>query len=81
MNFSLSMTRTTPPTVKKEELKSITPKMPVRLSSSISNLISTSSLTSLCQERSLSCSLSQVNHDLFRSKTLGENDEVNIRHR
>ncbi|CAF3675958.1 unnamed protein product [Rotaria socialis] len=58
VNFSLSMNRTTPPTIKTDELKSTTPKMPVRLSSSssISNLISTSSLTSTCKERSLSCS-------------------------
>ena len=79
MNFSLSMTRTTPPTaVKKDEMKSITPKMPVRLSSSISNLISTNSLASLCPERSLSCSLSQANNELFHSKNLGEDDEVNL---
>lgn len=78
MNFSVSKNRTTPPTVKKDELKSLTPKMPVRLSSSISNLISTNSLTSLCPERSLSCSLSQANHELFHSKNLGENDEVNF---
>ncbi|CAM4815646.1 unnamed protein product [Rotaria magnacalcarata] len=77
VNFSLSMNRTTPPTIKKDELKSTTPKMPVRLSSSISNLISTSSLTSTstCKERSLSCSLSQTTNELFHSKTLGENDE------
>ncbi|CAF4641729.1 unnamed protein product, partial [Rotaria socialis] len=51
VNFSLSMNRTTPPTIKTDELKSTTPKMPVRLSSSssISNLISTSSLTSTCE--------------------------------
>jgi len=49
--------------------------MPVRLSSSISNLISTSSLTSICKERSLSCSLSQATNELFHSKNLGENDE------
>lgn len=72
------MNRTTPPKVKKDELKSTTPKMPVRLSSSISNLISTSSLTSICKERSLSCSLSQATNDLFHPKTIGENDEVNI---
>ena len=54
--------------------------MPVRLSSSISNLISTSSLTSICKERSLSCSLSQQpNAELFPSKMLPENNEVNIR--
>ena len=73
------MNRTTPPTIatKKDELKSTTPKMPVRLSSSISNLISTSSLTSICnKERSLSCSLSQATNELFHSKTHGENDEV-----
>ncbi|CAF3671287.1 unnamed protein product [Rotaria socialis] len=75
VNFSLSMNRTTPPTIKTDELKSTTPKMPVRLSSSISNLISTSSLTSTCKERSLSCSLSQTTNELFHSKTLGENDE------
>ncbi|CAF4615900.1 unnamed protein product, partial [Rotaria magnacalcarata] len=28
VNFSLSMNRTTPPTIKKDELKSTTPKMP-----------------------------------------------------
>jgi hypothetical protein len=65
--------------------------MPVRLSSSISNLISSSSLTalpssvSISKERSLSCSLSQPSNDLFHTSTttkwtslnLGENDEVN----
>ncbi|CAF4554362.1 unnamed protein product, partial [Rotaria sp. Silwood1] len=75
VNFSLSMNRTTPPKIKQDELKSTTPKMPVRLSSSISNLISTSSLTSICKERSLSCSLSQTTNELFHSKNLGENDE------
>jgi hypothetical protein len=75
------MTRTTPPLlIKKDEMKSITPKMPVRLSSSISNLISTSSLTSICKERSLSCSLSQPSNELFQSKNLPENDEVNMMH-
>ena len=73
------MNRKTPPTiVKKDELKSTTPKMPVRLSSSISNLISTSSLTSICKERSLSSSLSQPTNELFQSKNLTENDEVNM---
>jgi len=81
VNFSLSMNRTTPPkTIKTDELKSTTPKMPVRLSSSISNLISTSSLTSICKERSLSCSLSQATNELFHSTNLGENDEVNMMH-
>ncbi|CAF0873803.1 unnamed protein product [Rotaria sordida] len=75
VNFSLSMNRITPPRIKQDELKSTTPKMPVRLSSSISNLISTSSLTSICKERSLSCSLSQTTNELFHSKNLGENDE------
>jgi hypothetical protein len=76
------MNRTTPPAtiVKKDELKSTTPKMPVRLSSSISNLISTSSLTSICKERSLSCSLSQTTNELFHSKNFTENDEVNMMH-
>lgn len=76
------MNRTTPPSTKtkNDEARSTTPKMPVRLSSSISNLISTSSLTSICKERSLSCSLSQTTNELFHSKTLGENDEVNMMH-
>lgn len=67
--------------------------MPVRLSSSISNLISSSSLTmlpssvSISKERSLSCSLSQPSNEVFHPTTttatkwtslnLGENDEVN----
>lgn len=77
VNFSITMNnRTTPPPSSSIELKSTTPKMPVRLSSSISNLISTTSLTSICKERSLSCSLSQATNELFHSKTQGENDEV-----
>ncbi|CAF3837034.1 unnamed protein product [Adineta steineri] len=67
--------------------KSTTPKMPVRLSSSISNLISSSSsLTalppSISKERSLSCSISQPTNELFHtsvtkwtSLNLGENVE------
>jgi hypothetical protein len=64
--------------------------MPVRLSSSISNLISSSSLTalplsvSISKERSLSCLLSQSSNELFHTSTtkwtslnLEENDEVN----
>jgi hypothetical protein len=69
----------------KDIVKSTTPKMPVRLSSSISNLIS-SSLTNLpiSKERSLSCSLSQPSNEVYHtsntkwtSLNLGENDEVN----
>jgi len=74
----------------KDYIKSTTPKMPVRLSSSISKLISSTSLTalpssiSISKERSLSCSLSQPSNELFHtsntkwtSLNLGENDEVN----
>jgi hypothetical protein len=75
----------------KDETKSITPKMPVRLSSSISSLISSSLLTNLptiSKERSLSCSLSQPSNELFHptnakwtSLNLGENDEVHKTHK
>jgi hypothetical protein len=72
----------------KDENKSTTPKMPIRLSSSISNLITSSSLTALpssvTKERSLSCSLSQPSNELFHtsatkwtSLNFGDNLEVN----
>jgi len=64
--------------------------MPVRLSSSISKLISSTSLTalpssiSISKERSLSCSLSQPSNELFHtsatkwtSLNFGDNVEVN----
>lgn len=75
VNFSVSMTRQTPPSKTSPPCQSRTPQMPVRLSSSISNLISTSSLLlPTGKERSLSCSLTQPSTtDLFPSTKI--NDE------
>ncbi|CAF0779341.1 unnamed protein product [Rotaria sordida] len=76
----------TPVTNTTNDIKLTTPKIPVRLSSSISNLTSSSNNilpSSISKERSLSCSITtQSSNDLFHtlntksiSLNLGENDE------